>query len=84
MGDDHARRARFGGNPPVVELISAGKDGRASETGEGARKSGHPMAAIAVRYIACLITIVTNVNVAVPALPVTCQQPPVGKMTPLD
>lgn len=37
-----------------------------------------------LRYIACLITSVTNVNVAVPAVPVTFQQPAVGKSTPLD
>ena len=36
-----------------------------------------------VGQMACLITNVTNVSVAGPTLPVTCQQPPVGKVTPL-
>jgi hypothetical protein len=57
----------------LVELVGVGQDGRFRDTAERGSELALPRSAVdVVRYMACLITIVTNVNVAVPAFPVTC------------
>ncbi len=57
-------------------LISRG--GRISYHVQHSRKSG-----LGQGYPACLTTKVTKVRVVVLTLPVICQQPSVGKLTPL-